>query len=353
MLLEGIFSAATTPFYPDERLYLRKLEANIARYSRSLLSGILVLGSTGEAPALSEEESREVLRTAIGAAAPAKVMIAGIGRDSLNSTLALAEAAAEYKYDAVLVRTPTYYSAQMTDAAVLNYFRTVADRSPLPVLLYNIPRCVPYDIPVPLVAELSQHQNIIGIKDSSGNLDRMRATINAVRSAPKRTVTVTSIFEAVTARMLQTRADSSEPATFVSAQSLGEGIAVAAAPPAPALRTRTKEVGFQVLTGSTSAVLDSLEAGASGGILGLAACVPQACTEIYLAWKDHDLTLAREKQERVKLPNQRIVAQIGVAGVKYACDFNGYYGGHPRLPLIRLDSAQKTEIESLLSEIRN
>lgn len=353
MLLEGIFAAATTPFYADERLYLRKLEANVAHYSRSLLAGLVILGSTGEAPALNDEESHIVLKTAAEAAAADKVLIAGVGRESLSATIALAEAAAASNYDGVLVRTPTYYSTQMTEAAVINYFRAVADRSPLPVLLYNIPRCVPYNIPVPMVAELAHHPNIIGIKDSSGDFNRLQATLEAVKDAPKRTVHVTPVFEAATARMLQPAVGATEPSTFVSAESLSGGTAIAVPPPAPATRTRTREVGFQVLTGSGAIVLDALQAGASGAILGLAACVPQACTEIYLAWKDRDYDLARAKQDRVKAANQRVVAQIGVAGVKYACDFNGYYGGHARLPLLRLNGQEKAEIESLLTEIRN
>src|SRR5580658_10092513 len=157
MLLEGIFAATTTPFYSDERVYFRKIEANIARYSRSLLAGMVVLGSTGEAMALDDAETREVLRTVAEAAAPEKVLIAGVGRESLKSTIALAEAAAELKFDAVLVRTPTYYAPQMTFEAALNYLRSIADRSPLPVLLYNIPKFVPYQMPVELVAELAQH----------------------------------------------------------------------------------------------------------------------------------------------------------------------------------------------------
>ncbi len=108
-----------------------------------------------------------------------------------------------------------------------------------------------------------------------------------------------------------------------------------------------------MLTGSASIAFDALQAGASGAILGLAACVPQACTEIYLAWKDHDYELAKAKQQRVDVPNKRITGALGVAGIKYACDFNGYYGGHTRLPLLRLSSDEKAEIESLLAEIRN
>ena len=155
MLIEGVFAAITTPFYPDERVYFRKLEANMARYSRSLLAGMVVLGSTGEAPMLNDSETNDVMRVAAEATAPDKVLIAGIGRESVKATVELAEAAAVHHYDAVLVRTSSYYAGQMSPAAVLHYFRSVADRSPLPVLLYNIPKCVPYQIPVEIVAELA------------------------------------------------------------------------------------------------------------------------------------------------------------------------------------------------------
>ena len=144
MLLEGVFAAVTTPFYPDERVYFRKLEANMAHYSRSLLAGMVVLGSTGEAVMLDDAESAEVFRVSAEATAPDKVLIAGVGRESVKGTVAMAEVAARCQYDAVLVRPPSYYLGQMSSPAVLNYFRSVADRSPLPVLLYNIPKCVPY-----------------------------------------------------------------------------------------------------------------------------------------------------------------------------------------------------------------
>lgn len=354
MLIEGVLAAVTTPFYPDERVYFRKLEANVARYSRSLLAGMVVLGSTGEAPALNDAEMADVLRVAAEAAVPEKVLIAGVGRESAKATLEMADVAAHHSYDAVLVRTPTYYAGQMNAATVLNYYRSVADRSPLPVLLYNIPRCVPYDIPVEMVAELAQHPNIIGIKDSSGDMARMRATLAATQNAPKRTVTVTPVFEAVTGRMLRaSAAGSQEPATFVSAENLAGGVAVATPPPGAPLRTRSREVGFQVLTGSAACVLEALEMGASGAILGFAACAPQACQEIYFAWKDHDLKLAGEKQERILRPSHRIAAQLGISGVKYACDFNGYYGGRPRLPLVPLTAEQRREVEGLLADIRN
>ncbi|HWE84424.1 MAG TPA: dihydrodipicolinate synthase family protein [Terracidiphilus sp.] len=351
MLIEGIFAAVPTPFYSDERVYYRKLEANVSHYSRGLLSGMVIMGSTGEAVELNDAESREVLRVAGQAAAPEKVLIAGVGRESVRATVELAEAAAEAHFDAVLVRTPTYYAPVMSTAAVLHYFRSVADRSPLPVVLYHIPKFVPYNMSVEVAAELAQHPNIIGIKDSSGDVERLGALVEATRPVAKRTVTVTPIFEAVTGRMLAAKPESA--GGFVSASELGTGTAVAVAPPAPALKTRTREVGFQVVSGSAGKLLEWLEAGASGAILAFAACAPQACQEIYLAWKDHDVALAREKQQRIAAAGQRVAGGLGIAGIKYACDFNGFYGGRPRAPLLPLSAAEKAEVELLMADIRN
>src|SRR5579872_4328691 len=137
MLLHGIFPPITTPFYPDGNVYYKKLEHNVERYSKTPCAGIVVLGSTGEAVMLSDEERREVLKTAMGAAAPSKVMIAGTGMESASETLRLTDAAAELGYDLALVRTPSFYRRNMSAANMLAYFRVVADRSPLPVLLYN------------------------------------------------------------------------------------------------------------------------------------------------------------------------------------------------------------------------
>ncbi len=350
MLLEGIFAAVPTPFYSDERIYFRKIEANMARYSRSLLSGMVVLGSTGEAVEVNDAESLEVLRVACEATAPEKVLIAGVGRESVRATVELAEAAAGFGYDAALVRTPTYYSPLMSSEAVLHYFRSVADRSPLPVILYHIPKFVPYAFPVEIVAELAQHPNIIGTKDSTGSVDRVRTLVDTARNAPRRNVTVTPVFEAVTGRMLQRKA---EPAhELVSLSGIGGGGAAITNMPTQ-MKTRTKEVGFQVLTGSAGSLLESLEAGASGAVLGFAACAPQACQEIYLAWKDHDRPLAEHKQEHIATPSQRVAGALGIAGIKYACDFNGYYGGRPRAPLLPLGAKEKAEVENLLAEIRN
>jgi 4-hydroxy-2-oxoglutarate aldolase len=352
MLLEGIFSAITTPFYPDARLYLRKLEHNVERYSRTPLSGLIVLGSTGEAVMLGDDETREVLRIAREAASPDKVLIAGIARESVIETLKLAEFAAEQRYDAVLVRTPNFYTPQMGDAAMLNYYRMVADASALPVILYNIPKFTKYELPVEVIAELAFHPNILGLKDSSGSVERVAAVVAATKSSPRRKVVVTEIFAAVTERMLEAH-PAMGAATFVSAVMLGGGGALAVAPPKPAIKTRTKEVGFQVLSGSAGTLFDSLEAGAAGAVLGLAACAPQACHEVYTAWKDKDPVLAQEKQERIRHASTRVGGELGIPGIKYACDLNGYYGGPPRMPLLPLTADLKVEVAEIMAGIRN
>jgi dihydrodipicolinate synthase/N-acetylneuraminate lyase len=356
MLLEGIFPPITTPFYPDGSLYLRKLEHNVALYSRTQLSGMVVLGSTGEAVMLSTEEQREVLANAIAVASADKVMIAGVGQESVHQTLAMAEFAGSLGYDAALVRTPHFYRKQLhrTDSAqleMLTYFRMVADSSPLPVLLYNVPFFTAYDMPVELIADLAQHPNIIGIKESSGDVEKIAAIVKATRFV-KRTVTVTPTFTAVTERMLASK-PSNSATQFVTADALQQGSsAVAVAAPPASLKTRQKEVGFTVLTGGASNMHDAFREGASGAIVAFGTCAPQCCCEIFMAWKEGDEILAAEKQERIRASSGIVGGQMGVPGLKFACDLNGYYGGRARLPLLPLTSDQQQEVTRLMADIR-
>jgi len=356
MLLEGIFAAVTTCFYPDGRPYWRKLEANMNRYSLTPMSGMVLLGSTGEAVMLSDEESREALRVARDAAAADKVLLAGVGRESVIETLRLADYAAELAYDAVMVRTPDYYRKQMRNREMLTYYQAVADRSPLPVLLYSVPSCTAYDLPIEVVAELAMHPNIVGMKDSSGNVERIAELVKATRPAKKRPVTVTTVFAAVTSRMLapKTAQPADGGATFVAAGQLVSGAtALAEAPPRQPLKTRTKEVGFQLLCGSAQTLYPSLEAGATGGVLALATFAPQACCEVYTAWAEKDPALAAEKQERIVKAGIEIAGKMGIPGVKYALDVNGYYGGRPRMPLLPLTGDEQRIVDELMQDIRN
>src|ERR1700728_2185679 len=201
MLLSGILPPITTPFYPDGNVYYKKLESNVERYSRTPVSGIVVLGSTGEAILLSDNERRDVLKSAREAAAPNKVLVAGTGIESATETLHLTEYAAELGYDVAMVRTPHYYKKQMEPANLLAFYRFVADRSPLPVIIYNFPQATGYDMPAEFVIELAEHPNLIGIKESSGDVEKVRKMVEGTRGI-KRSASVTETFDAVTPRMI-------------------------------------------------------------------------------------------------------------------------------------------------------
>jgi 4-hydroxy-2-oxoglutarate aldolase len=346
MLLQGIFPAVTTPFYSDGAVYYKKIEHNLDRYSRTPVAGLVILGSTGEAVMLSDQERREVLRAAATAAAQEKVLIGGVGAESVLETLKLAEYAAKLKYDVALVRTPHFYRPQMKPEALLGFYRMVADRSPLPVLLYTVPPFTAYDLPLDVIVELAEHPNIIGIKESSGNVEKVTAMVQQTRHI-RRTALATDVLQAVTARM---PANSANEVVTVEELSGGTGVAVASA---PKLKTRNKEVGFQVLVGAAHTLLDSLHAGASGAVVAFAAPAPTICFEIYAAWKDNDLELAQSKQTRLAPASKKIVSELGIPAIKYAMDLNGYYGGLPRLPLLPLTAAQKSEVEAQMAGFPN
>jgi dihydrodipicolinate synthase/N-acetylneuraminate lyase len=351
MLLQGIFPPVTTPFYPEGNIYHKKLESNVERYSKTPVAGIVALGSTGEAILLSDEERREVLKTTRDAAANHKVLIAGTGIESASETLRLTEYAASIGYDIAMVRTPHYYKGQMKPANMLAFYRFVADRSPLPAIIYNFPPATGYDIPAEIVIELAEHPNLIGIKESSGDIEKTRKMVEGTRHV-KRAATVTETFEAVTPRMLKTavgeNGQGGELVTIGGAKPSSSSVSVVSG-----LKTRQKEVGFQVLVGAAQKLAPSLEAGAVGAILAFADPAPTACYEIYAAWKEGDFDLARLKQERIAQAAERIVGGLSIPGVKYAMDFNGYFGGPVRLPLLPLTADAKTEIEKLMESIRN
>jgi dihydrodipicolinate synthase/N-acetylneuraminate lyase len=377
MLLQGIFPPITTPFYPDGRVYLKKLEHNVERFSKTPVAGIVALGSTGEAIMLSDEERREVLKVTRQACAPHKVLIAGTGAESAIETLGLTEYAAELGYDAALIRTPFFYQSRMQPANMLAFYRTVADRSPIPVMIYNVPVFTKYDIPAEMVAELAWHPNIIGIKESGGDVEKVRRMVELTGHV-KRSAMVTQTFEAVTPRMMKAEArpadDELVPVSVLAGASdqssgaalrrtgknarphtdtVGSAQMSSSTSMAGNLKTRQKEVGFQVLVGVAQKLLPSLEAGATGAILAFAAPAPTACYEIYAAWKEGDSELARLKQERISAPSNRVAGELGIPALKYASDLNGYYGGPPRLPLLPLTGEQKAEVEQLMSDIRN
>jgi 4-hydroxy-2-oxoglutarate aldolase len=360
MLLHGIFPPITTPFYSDGNVYFKKLEANVERYSRTPVAGIVVLGSTGESILLSDQERRDVLKAARAAAAPNKVLVAGTGIESAIETLRLTDYAAEVGYDVAMVRTPHYYKKQMQPANILAFYRTVADRSPLPVIIYNFPQATGYDIPAEIVIELAEHPNLIGIKESSGDVEKVRKMVEGTRHV-QRSVTVTETFEAVTPRMMAAASSAANGGgELVPVGTLAREVSSSAPKPSSAaviavgnLKTRQKEAGFQVLVGAAQKLHASLDVGAVGAILAFGCVAPTACYEIYAAWKEGDAGLASLKQQRIANAAQRVVSELGVPGVKYGMDFNGYYGGPARLPFLPPTATVKSEVERLLADIRN
>jgi 4-hydroxy-2-oxoglutarate aldolase len=291
MNLSGVFPALTTPFAPDGSVSVEALKHNIGRYNETGIAGYTVIGSTGESVLLSRKEIDTVWATVKEAAAPGKKLIAGTGAESTAETIDRTKRAAELGYHVALVKTPYYYKPAYKSENYITHYRRVADASPIPVMLYSVPQFTGVSLEAAEVATLSQHPNIIGIKESSGVVQRV-------------------------AEM------------------------VAAAPPS-----------FQVLTGSASMLFPSMMIGARGSILALASALPELCAAIYDAVQAGHIEKARELQASIMPASKLIVAQGGIPGVKYAMDLGGYRGGQPREPLLPASDEQKSAIRSLMAKL--
>ena len=327
MLLEGLQLPLTTPFYPDGRLNLRKLEQNVAAYSLTPAAGLAVLSANGEPSLLSDEETRQVLQTGISAAAAEKVMLAGIARDSVTETLALADYAASLAYDAALIPAPSLLDGPANaerSRELLTYFQVVADRSALPVVLCS--RTGP--LPMEVVVELAAHPRILGLVD--GDAARI-ATLKQATAAIRREVTVTSIFAAVTGRMLARQQASS----VLSADTLSGGMAAGCGRRNHRAEDADEDGRLPDAGGQHGD--DAGCAASRGG--GRDACVGCRALrrpryEVLAAWKDGDRGLAEEKQQRLLAAAKYLERDWVRAAIKFGCDLNGYFGGAPRLPLL-------------------
>lgn len=292
--LQGIFPALTTCFDHEGKLYKTKIFHNITKLNQIALTGYVVGGSTGETPLLTVEERIQVMEWVREASSDGRILVAGVGTESVHETVLLANRAAEVGFHVALALTPHYYRNQMQRPDVQTlYFRSVADRSKIPVLIYNIPAVTGYDLTVETVAELSHHPNIIGMKDSSGNMPKLAEFGKAVKP------------------------------------------------------------GFQLLTGSGARLSEALELGAVGGILAIANVLPYACITIWEAFRRRENDAARDWQARILRASELVPAKHGVAGLKHAMDLNGYYGGPPRLPLIPPSTEARSEIEAAFEGLRS
>jgi 4-hydroxy-2-oxoglutarate aldolase len=289
MDFSGVFAALTTPFAADDSVAIAELKKNIQRYNSTGLAGYAVQGSTGESVLLSRAEWDSVLVAAKEAASPQKRLLAGTGVESTAETISRCKRAGELGYHAALVKTPYYYKPVYKPEVFIAHYRKVADASPIPVMLYSVPQFTGISLEAPEVAVLAEHPNIIGIKESSGHVQRVAEMVAAT------------------------------PASF------------------------------QIVTGGAGVLLPSLTVGAKGAILALASALPEKCAELYEVARRGQLETARELQKNLLRASKLIVSELGIPGVKFVMDQRGYYGGAPRSPLLPLADAAKRSILDLLA----
>ena len=293
MKLEGIYPPIATPFDHEGNLYKAKVQHNVEKWNKTALSGYVVCGSTGESVYLTTEEKVQLWEWVAEYAASEKLLMAGTGMESVRETVDLTNRAAALGYKAAMVRTPHYYKTLLNNpAAQALYFRTVADQSRIPLMIYNWPQATGVDIAPDAVAELSHHPNIIAIKESSGNLEKVMRMIREVKE------------------------------------------------------------GFQVLVGSAPTLWPSFQVGSVGAVLAYANAAPYSVITIWEAHRTRDEEAGLDWQNRIGHAAYLVTAKHGIPGLKYAMDLNGYYGGPCRLPLSPLAPDGKNEIEEAFRNLK-
>lgn len=278
MTIRGVLAPIPTPFTDDEAIDLAAWRANLDRWMATPLRGVVVLGSTGEAPLVDDDEAEALIREARGRVPGDRLLVAGTGRQSTRAAIDASRRAAGAGADAVLVRTPSYFKKQLDAAAFVRHYAAVADASPVPVILYNFSALTGVTLPVEAVAELVDHPNIVGLKESGPDLGYVGDLIGAAGG------------------------------------------------------------GFSVLVGSAPTFYASLALGADGGILALACAIPDACVRLYehAAAGRHDEARALQRQV---VPLARLLTSVhGIPGLKAALTELGYVGGCPRRPLAPVDA---------------
>jgi 4-hydroxy-2-oxoglutarate aldolase len=288
--LKGCFPPIPTPFDTRGRVDHDRLALNLEKWQNTPLTGFVVLGSNGEAVFLKAEEKLETWKTAGQAIDSDHLFIAGTGCESTTETLELTEKASALGANAAMVVTPHYYKARMDRRALVTHYTTIADRSPIPILLYNVPAFTGIDLSAEIIIELAQHSNIIGLKESSGNVVKIGQVVH--------------------------NADNT----------------------------------FQVLAGSGSFLLPALSVGAVGGVMALAAVAPHPLAQLVEGFHKGEIEKAREIQLRLIPANAAVTTRFGIAGLKAALDLIGMYGGPVRPPLMALNKEQAGELKGILTK---
>ncbi|MEE4198399.1 MAG: dihydrodipicolinate synthase family protein [Bacteroidales bacterium] len=286
--LNGIFPPLPTSFDSREELATQPMVENIKAISTFDVAGFLVLGSNGELVHLTDREKEKVYRDIRKAIPSDKIMLAGTGSPSTRQTIDLTLKAADAGANAALVLNPSYYKGLMTQEVLMRHYFAVADASPIPVIVYNMPANSGLDMDARTIVALSQHPNIIGLKDSGGNIAKMGEVCH------------------------KTPAD------------------------------------FQVLAGSAGFLLPALAIGAIGGILALANIAPQQCIDVHNLFLKGQMDEARIRQQRIIALNNFVTRLNGVPALKEAMDQLGYYGGPSRKPLLPLGDSLKDQLKHLL-----
>ena len=290
MNLKGVFPPIPTPF-SSESVDHRALAGNVARWMRTKLSGLVVLGSNGEAPLLDDAESDAVIETVRAHVPRDRTLIGGVGRESTAATIAAAGRAARIGVDVVLVRTPSFYKNVMTSDAFVRFYTAVADASPRPVLLYNVTLFTGVNLMPDAVERLATHPNIIGMKESNADLVQLADTI-----------------------------------------------------------ARTPD-DFVVFGGSAPTFYHALSAGADGGVLAIAGVIPDICVDMFEHVRNGRHAEALELQRRITPLGRLLGAMHGVAGLKYALDQIGFIGGPTRPPLGTVPPDAQRQIRDQLAAL--
>lgn len=285
--LKGIMPPIATPFINDDVAY-DKLAQNFSKWNKTGLSGFIVMGSNGESVFLTRNEKLKLVEEVKKNISDDKLLIAGTGSDSIRETISLTNDAADRGADYALILTPSFYKSEMKPAAYIKYFSAVADKTKIPVIIYNVPKFTGVDIEAETVAKLAEHKNIVGIKNSSENV---RQTTEMIDQTPK---------------------------------------------------------DFAVIIGTASVLYPGLAAGAVGGILALANIAPNECVQIQKFVEEGKHSDALELQKKMLPVNKAITAKYGVAGLKAAMDLLGYFGGEPRVPLSVLSEPDKLQLKQIL-----
>ena len=290
--IEGVIPPMITPFKEDGAVDYDKHIRNMERWNEDTLAGYLVLGSNSEAAYLSEDEKIKMIELTVKHAKKDRLVLAGTGMESAVETIRLTNKAAKLGAHGALILTPFYYCDKMNDEALIQYFTHVSDKTNIPILIYNVPKYTHINISATAVKALSQHPNILGMKDSTGNIPQLVSFLPVIPE------------------------------------------------------------DFNLMVGTVSAWYPALTLGVKGGVFALANCAPNECAEVQEAFNKGDHETAREIYMRIFPVNTAVTATYGVAGLKYAADLKGYSGGQVRNPLLPPKGTEKEAIKSIMQNAK-